>query len=100
MSQSGAFPLKFTGASCFEFSLTAPDAPAAAIAERQALSDTMVREAIGDRASNPLDRETWALLTSLSSHDISAMRELIGMPERVVGASRSPDSQFIWVMFQ
>ncbi|WOO82118.1 Inositol 2-dehydrogenase [Vanrija pseudolonga] len=89
VGQSGAFPLKFT------------DAPAAAVAERAALSDTMVRQAIGDkRAANALDRESWALLTSLSSHDISAMRELIGMPERVVGASRSPDSQFIWVMFQ
>ncbi|KAL1412609.1 hypothetical protein Q8F55_000356 [Vanrija albida] len=88
VSQSGAFPLKFT------------DAPPSAVAERATRSDAMLREAIGKRADNPLDRETWALLTSLASHDISAMRELIGMPERVVGASRSPDSQFIWVMFQ
>lgn len=60
----------------------------------------MMREAIGERAANKADVHTYRLLASLSSHDLSAMRELIGMPQGVLGASRSPDGQWIWVMFQ
>lgn len=60
----------------------------------------MMKQALGDRASNFADVETYRLLASLSSHDLSAMRELIGMPQSVIGAQRSPDGQWIWVMFQ
>lgn len=60
----------------------------------------MLQEALDARASTPADVETYRLLASLSSHDLSAMRELLGMPRSVVGAQRSPDGQWIWVMFQ
>jgi hypothetical protein len=40
------------------------------------------------------------LLNGLATHDISAMRELIGMPQKVLKAARSPDGLFTWVMFQ
>lgn len=60
----------------------------------------MLAEALGDAASDPRNVSTWGLLTGLSSHDISAMRELIGMPKRVLSASRSPDCQWIWATLE
>lgn len=60
----------------------------------------MMQQALGERAANRADVTTYNLLASLSSHDLSAMRELIGMPQSVIGAQRSPDGNWIWVMFQ
>lgn len=41
-----------------------------------------------ERASNPGEVSTWRLLCSLGSHDLSAMRELLGPPKGVLGAGR------------
>lgn len=37
-------------------------------------------------AVTPVTSLMWTLLSGLGSHDVSAMRELLGMPEKVVGA--------------
>jgi predicted dehydrogenase len=86
VGQSGTFPLKFG------------DTPQAALDDRAARSAAMLAEALG--AHSGRDADTWALLTSLAVHDISAMRELIGMPRRVVSASRSADCQWLWATFE
>lgn len=76
------------------------DVPAAAVAEREALGKEMLREALGPRAANEADTRTYGLIAGLSVHDLSAMRELIGMPEQVLCATRTPDGMFLQVMFQ
>jgi predicted dehydrogenase len=63
------------------------DIPEHAIQDKNDRAKSMVLEAIGD-----LPQElggAYRLLCGLSSHDISAMRELIGMPKRVVSAVRN-----------
>jgi hypothetical protein len=45
------------------------------------------------------DCDTYTLLAGLGVHDISAMRELIGMPRGVKCATRSPDGLFMSVVF-
>lgn len=69
------------------------DFPEDAIADRSARAARQVREAIGSAA----ERYTgiYRLLCGLSSHDLSAMRELVGMPRRVVSASLHPDGRFL-----
>lgn len=61
------------------------DFPAAAVQDRQERATRMVREAIGD-ADAELTRN-YRLLCGLSSHDLSAMRELIGVPQGVPAAT-------------
>ncbi|CAN5646480.1 Gfo/Idh/MocA family oxidoreductase [soil metagenome] len=69
------------------------DFPEAAMVDRRERAAAQVREAIGDAA----DRYAgiYRLLCGLSSHDLSAMRELVGMPKRVVSASLHPDGRFL-----
>ncbi|CAK9787084.1 NAD(P)-binding protein [Cutaneotrichosporon oleaginosum] len=86
VEQSGFYPRKFN------------DTPKVAIDDRAARNAAMLAEALGEHSAR--DAETWGLLTSLAVHDISAMRELIGMPRRVVSASRSADCQWIWATFE
>lgn len=62
------------------------DVPADVMAEGQRLRNELVTEAIGD-APPPL-RMAYGLMLGLSSHDISAMRELLGMPQRVLYAAQ------------
>src|SRR5690606_35869734 len=42
----------------------------------------------------------YRLLCGLSSHDLSAMRELIGMPNRVKSAARWNNGRFITAVFE
>lgn len=42
-----------------------------------------------EQAANPRDVGTYRLLGGLGSHDLSAMRELLGMPKRCIAATRS-----------
>lgn len=74
------------------------DFPPAAIEDRAERSSALVWEAIGDAA----DRYAgiYRLLCGLSSHDLSAMRELVGMPRRVVSASLHPDGRFLVVVME
>ncbi len=72
------------------------DFPPAAGRDRQQRAARLVTEAIGD-ASPELSR-SYRLLCGLSSHDLSAMRELIGMPERVISASQWKGGSYLHVV--
>lgn len=78
-----------------------PDFPPEAGAERKAIGDQLYLSALGPKYSeNASDRLTWNLLNGLGTHDISAMRELIGMPKRVISATRSCGGRFMTVLFE
>ena len=62
------------------------DIPAAAAQDRAERASRLVKEAIGD--VSPQLAGTYRLLCGLSSHDLSAMRELLGMPKGVVAAQQ------------
>ena len=72
------------------------DFPADAGRERQQRAARLVTEAIGD--VTPELTRAYRLLCGLSSHDLSAMRELIGMPERVLSASQWKGGSFLHVV--
>ena len=73
------------------------DLPRDAIRDKQQRAERLGREAIGDRHEE--FGGVYRLLCGLSSHDLSAMRELLGMPERVLGAAVSERGRFISVIF-
>ena len=56
--------------------------------------------ALGPKAKDPTSQRTWMLLNGLASHDLSAMRELIGMPQKVLCATRATNGLFVTVTFQ
>jgi len=60
------------------------DIPAEAMQDRAERASRLVKTAIGDAPQNLVS--TYRLLCGLSSHDLSAMRELLGMPKRVIAA--------------
>ena len=64
--------------------LRADDVPAALIADGRARSEALRRGVIGDATPDAL--RAHAVLTGLSSHSFSAMRELLGMPAGCVWA--------------
>ncbi|KAF9462294.1 NAD-P-binding protein [Collybia nuda] len=77
VEQTGFFPVRFA------------DVPDSAIEDRSQRSKTSAEASLGQaRASNPTEVATWRLLCSLGSHDLSAMRELLGEPKGVIGAAR------------
>jgi hypothetical protein len=60
------------------------DIPLQASKERQALSKDIHTRALGlERAANARNVQTWGMLGGLASHDLSAMRELVGRPPGV-----------------
>ncbi|MGI8483199.1 MAG: Gfo/Idh/MocA family protein, partial [Thermomicrobiales bacterium] len=72
------------------------DFPPEANENRQQRAARLVTEAIG-HATPELTR-SYRLLCGLSSHDLSAMRELIGMPERVLSASSWNGGSYLHVV--
>ncbi|GAA5973346.1 hypothetical protein JCM11641_003085 [Rhodosporidiobolus odoratus] len=91
VNQSGTFPQVFS------------DFPAAASEDRLARGKAIAEAALGDKASNPRDVSTYRLLGSLGSHDLSAMREVLGLPKRCIAASRvqgEGDALFISAMLE
>ncbi len=60
------------------------DIPPEAMQDRAERASRLVKEAIG--GAPPQLVGTYRLLCGLSSHDLSAMRELLGMPRRVIAA--------------
>jgi predicted dehydrogenase len=60
------------------------DLPAEAMADRWARGGALVREALGDVPD--VLAGTYRLLCGLGSHDLSAMRELLGRPNKVAAA--------------
>ncbi|GAA5894052.1 hypothetical protein JCM8208_002333 [Rhodotorula glutinis] len=78
VSESGTFPASFS------------DFPAAANEDRLARGNKMAHMALSRaQVSSPRDVSTYRLLGSLGSHDLSAMRELLGMPKRCIAATRA-----------
>jgi len=74
------------------------DIPETAIKDKQSRADRMVKEALGEVPQEL--KSTYRLLCGLSSHDLSAMRELIGMPKRVVSAAQWNHGRFITAIFE
>ena len=104
VEQSGTFPQKFNG-TCVQFtpnssSQLPSDLPAADLLDRSERSKQLLPDILGCRANNDIDRRTWGLLTGLTTHDVSMMRDFIGMPRDVIAARRSKDGLWIWIMFQ
>src|SRR6266699_995852 len=62
------------------------DLPKEAIRDRAERASRQVKTAIGDAPQDLVG--TYRLLCGLSSHDLSAMRELLGMPKRVIAARK------------
>jgi predicted dehydrogenase len=73
------------------------DVPEAARLDRMARAERLVREAIGE--SPPDIVGAYRFLLGLNSHDISAMRELLGMPRGVVSAQYWNAGRFLIVVF-
>jgi hypothetical protein len=108
VDESGTFPRQFAGerspilcepSSC-QVDASIIDFPKSASEERRQLSKEIHSRALGDKADSPRDIMTWALLTGLASHDLSALRELIGMPKSVLAATRSPSGLFLTGLFK
>lgn len=60
------------------------DIPHAAVEQRRARGDALVRDALGDVPGEL--RGAYRMLCGLGSHDLSAMRELLGPPKGVAAA--------------
>jgi predicted dehydrogenase len=69
------------------------DVPAAAIADTQARRAALVEEALGPLP--PELRRAYDLLLGLGSHDISAMRELLGLPRGVLHATARQNGDYV-----
>lgn len=78
VAQSGTFPHYFT-----DFSESDKE-------ELKQRSNAILQQGLSSELGVPVNETTslmWTLLGGLGSHDLSAMRELFGMPKSVVGAS-------------
>lgn len=74
------------------------DTPEAVERDKAERAQRLVSEAIGQV---PQDlRTAYRLLCGLSSHDLSAMRELIGFPNRVVAAAQWNGGRFLGAIFE
>ena len=72
------------------------DIPEALKQDRQQRNQDMTRQAIGEV---PLElARAYGLLGGLNSHDLSAMRELIGVPKRVISAAQWHGGSFLTVL--
>jgi predicted dehydrogenase len=67
-------------------------------AEARAREDSLYKEALGATASESVKR-AYTLMLGLSSHDISAMRELLGMPSRVLFAAERKGGIYLVATF-
>lgn len=74
------------------------DIPQEAIADRAQRHDRMLKEAIGDVPQQI--NTAYCIMCGLSSHDISAMRELVGIPKRVVAATQWNNGLYMNAIFE
>jgi predicted dehydrogenase len=74
------------------------DVPREKIEERWAKGRALVADALGDVPD--VLAGTYRLLCGLGSHDLSAMRELLGRPRGVVAARQWRDGQFITALLE
>ncbi|KAK4689402.1 hypothetical protein P7C73_g709, partial [Tremellales sp. Uapishka_1] len=63
--------------------------------QRANLAEMLGEEAVQD----PRNLHAWTLLGSLGSHDFSAMRDLVGMPEKCLLATRNEDGMWWSAVF-
>jgi hypothetical protein len=78
VDQCGFFPAKFD------------DFPAEANADRLARGAKIAEVALGPLAADPRNLRTHRLLGGLGSHDLAAMRDLLGMPKSCFAAVVPP----------
>jgi predicted dehydrogenase len=78
--------------------ITGDDVPAELAAEPRRLRDERIAEAIGPAAPPDL-RAAYAMLLGLGSHDLSAMRELLGAPTRVLYAAHRRGGTYLSAAF-
>ncbi len=75
----------------------ATDIPLDVSAAGQALNDALITEAISE--VGPEVRRAYSLMLGLSSHDISAMREMLGTPRRVLQAAQRCGGMYLTATF-
>ncbi|CAI6087009.1 Gfo/Idh/MocA family oxidoreductase [Cohnella sp. JJ-181] len=68
------------------------DIPAEAVQDRKERNARLMQEAVGEASDG--DYAAYGLLLGLNSHDISAMREMLGMPLRVKSATSRQGGRF------
>jgi predicted dehydrogenase len=73
------------------------DISQAVSAATAAKNDQLIREAIGDVP--PAVKSAYGILLGISSHDISAMRELLGLPQGVLYAAQRQNGMYISAAF-
>src|SRR5262249_4142693 len=73
------------------------DTPADLVADRAERAKRLVDEAIGEAPPELI--RAYRLLCGLSSHDLSATRELLGFPKGVVSATQWNGGNFMLVVF-
>lgn len=73
------------------------DVPESAISDLNRLNQQKLQEVLGD--APPEIFSSYNTLLGLSTHDISAMRELLGMPKRVLYAAQRSNGLFISAAF-
>lgn len=73
------------------------DLSQAVLAESNRVRDELMKEAPG--ADSPTLRMAFNLLRGLSSHDLSAMREMLGMPKRVLSATARQGGLYMSAVF-
>ncbi|KAL5638099.1 hypothetical protein ACGC1H_002376 [Rhizoctonia solani] len=89
VDQSGTFPQRFD-----DFT---PEFKDDRLQRAQAINEA----ALGARrAKDTASAFTFRLLGGLGSHDLSAMRELLGSPKRCIGAGKNSNGMFITALFE
>ncbi|WP_256759536.1 Gfo/Idh/MocA family protein [Cohnella sp. WQ 127256] len=68
------------------------DIPAEAVQDRKMRNARLMKEAIGEQS--PETYAAYGLLLGLNSHDVSAMREMLGMPRSVKAVGSSHGGRF------
>src|SRR6516164_7071328 len=66
--------------------------------EAQRRNDALLDEALGEK-SEPAIRRAYSLMLGLSSHDLSAMRELLGKPKKVLFAAQRDSGLYMAATF-
>lgn len=74
------------------------DLDQAFLAESRAQTTALLKQVVGEDAPADLMR-AYQVLTGLSSHSLSAMRELIGLPKRVIAAHHKCNGESIVALF-
>lgn len=73
------------------------DVPEQLLIDGAALLDQLIVEAIGN--VSPAVKKAYSLLLGLSTHDLSAMRELLGMPQGVLYATQRQEGTYLSAAF-